>query len=81
MKIRTNPDKEEVKKIREEIAKNDGYCTCQVERNENTKCLCSNFLKSSKIGCAFVDFIIKKKFDFFFIICYTIFIRDKRKKL
>ena len=37
MKITENPNKEEVNYIKEKIKENDGYCPCQLEKNENTK--------------------------------------------
>lgn len=40
MTIRLNPDKELCEKIREAIARNGGYCPCQLERSENTRCIC-----------------------------------------
>lgn len=61
MKIKINPDKERADKIREEIVKNNGYCTCQVEKSENTKCLCSNFLSLPKIGWCFCHLYYKEE--------------------
>jgi len=61
MKIKINPDKEQVDKIREEIVKNDGYCTCQVEKSENTRCVCRNFLDSPEIGWCFCGLYYKEE--------------------
>lgn len=44
MKITINNNEEEVKIIKEAILNNQGYCPCQLERNENTKCICQEFL-------------------------------------
>lgn len=44
MKITQNPNKEEADYIKEKIKENFGYCPCQLERNENTKCICQEFL-------------------------------------
>ena len=50
MKITENPNKEEVNYIKEKIKENDGYCTCQLEKNENTKCICKSFLNQKENG-------------------------------
>ena len=50
MKITENPNKEEVNYIKEKIKENDGYCPCQLEKNENTKCICKNFLNQKENG-------------------------------
>lgn len=50
MKIRISDDEEFVKEMKEAIKKNNGYCPCQVAKNENTKCICKNFLEDPTIG-------------------------------
>ena len=40
MNIKLNDDKEIVKTIKEGLKKNNGYCPCRVEKNEDTKCMC-----------------------------------------
>ena len=50
MKITQNPNKEEVNYIKGKIKENDGYCPCQLEKNENTKCICKNFLNQKENG-------------------------------
>ena len=51
MKIEKNSNKEEVLEILAAIKANDGYCPCQVEKTERTKCMCLNFLESSDEWC------------------------------
>ena len=43
MKIEFNEDEEIVKTIQEGLKKNDGYCTCRMEKNKDTKCMCKEF--------------------------------------
>ena len=43
MNIKLNDDKEIVKTIKEGLKKNNGYCHCRVEKNEDTKCMCKEF--------------------------------------
>lgn len=61
MKIKINSDKNAVEEIRESIAKNDGYCTCQINKNEDTKCVCRNFLNEPKIGWCFCGLYYKEE--------------------
>lgn len=50
MKIVLNADKEKVAKIREALKANGGYCPCMPLKNENTKCMCKNFLEEVEEG-------------------------------
>lgn len=49
--LKINSDKELVEKIRKAIKDNDGYCCCQLEKTERTKCVCKNFLESDEEWC------------------------------
>lgn len=51
MKIEVTSDKEKALKIREALKANDGYCPCQIEKSERTKCICLNFLESEEEWC------------------------------
>ena len=50
MRIVEHKNKERVKRIREEIKKNNGYCLCTNEKNESTKCMCEQFTESTTLG-------------------------------
>ena len=41
--IKPNPDPEIYKEITEAVKACDNYCCCEIEKNENTKCMCKNF--------------------------------------
>ena len=43
MKIRENPDREIVERIREGLKMKGGYCPCRLERTPDTKCMCTEF--------------------------------------
>lgn len=43
MKIKLNPDKYYVKKVRDKLNENDGYCPCRLEKTAETKCMCAEF--------------------------------------
>jgi len=49
--IKVNPDKEFVKEIRKKIKQNDGYCPCRIIKNEDTKCICKEFLEQEEGEC------------------------------
>ena len=51
MKIEINPDAELVKEIRTAVRANGGYCPCQLEKTERTKCVCLNFLEGEDEWC------------------------------
>lgn len=42
-KLVLNDDLDHVRRITELINKNDGYCPCQIEKTDNTKCPCIDF--------------------------------------
>ena len=42
--IEINPD------FREAVVKNNGYCPCLVERNEDTRCMCKDFREQKEPG-------------------------------
>ena len=50
MKVILNPDKEIVKKIKEGLKKNNGYCPCRIEKTEDTKCMCKEFRELKETG-------------------------------
>lgn len=51
MKIHSNPNKELVKEIREKLKKNGGYCPCKIVKNEDTKCICKEFIEQGLGPC------------------------------
>lgn len=50
MKIIPNPDKEIYNQVTQAVKDNEGYCPCELEKNENTKCMCKNFREQTKPG-------------------------------
>lgn len=51
MKFRVTDDTELKEKIRQAIKENGGYCPCKLEQNENTKCICKDFLEQGLGPC------------------------------
>lgn len=49
--IKINPDLEERARIHQAVKDNDGFCPCQLEKNERTKCICLNFLEGENGWC------------------------------
>jgi ferredoxin-thioredoxin reductase catalytic subunit len=51
MKIKVNSDKEKVSQIRAKLWENGGYCPCKLEKTEDTKCMCREFIEQSSGEC------------------------------
>lgn len=49
-KITINPDVEYVKQMRESLFKNGGFCPCVLSKNDDTKCVCKEFLEQETEG-------------------------------
>jgi len=50
MKISLNPDKSIVEDVRKRLKENEGYCPCRLIKNEDTKCMCKEFVEQSTSG-------------------------------
>lgn len=51
MRIKVTDDIELKEKIRQALKDNDGYCPCRLERTEDTKCMCKEFLEQGLGPC------------------------------
>lgn len=51
MKININPDKEFVNDMRKALKDNNGFCPCAIEKNEDTKCMCKEFIEMASGTC------------------------------
>ena len=50
MKIKVSENKELVAEIRQILKDNDNYCPCRLIKNEDTKCMCKEFLEQTEPG-------------------------------
>ena len=50
MKIKLSDNKELVAEIRQKLKDNSGYCPCRLIKNEDTKCICKEFLEQTEVG-------------------------------
>ena len=50
MNIKKNPDNNKYEEVTQAVKDNDGYCPCELEKNENTKCICKTFKDSQEKG-------------------------------
>lgn len=50
MKIELSTNKEHVAKIREKLKENSGYCPCRLEKTDENKCICKEFLEQKESG-------------------------------
>lgn len=51
MKIIKNPDQEMYEKVSKAVEENDGYCPCKLEKNKDTKCICTQFKEQEAGEC------------------------------
>lgn len=51
MRIKVSDDKDLVKDIRKRLKENNGYCPCKIEKTEDTKCMCMEFLEQESGEC------------------------------
>ena len=51
MKIRENTNKQQVQLVRQKLKQNDEYCPCKLVKNDETKCMCKQFLESGSGMC------------------------------
>lgn len=68
--IKPNPDKELYDEITAAVKDCDGYCCCETERNEDTKCMCKNFREQEDGFCHCGRFYKVKDFPIITILCH-----------
>ena len=51
MKIKSIDDEDMANRIRRQIKNNGGYCISKTIKNENTKCMCKEFLEQGVGEC------------------------------
>ena len=51
LKITYNQDKQIVDRILDALDKNNGYCPCKLEKNNDTKCMCKEFKEQKEGYC------------------------------
>ena len=49
--MKLNPDDDHVEKILKALYKNDGFCPCRAEKNEDTLCPCKKMREENKCCC------------------------------
>jgi ferredoxin-thioredoxin reductase catalytic subunit len=63
MRIKLNPNKEIVNKIRDKLKETNGYCPCVNPKfwSKDTKCMCKNFIEDIDEGECHCGLYIKEK--------------------
>ena len=51
MTIKVTDDKELANQIRTMLKNNNGYCPCKTVKNEDTKCICKEFMEQGLGEC------------------------------
>lgn len=57
MKIIKNPDQKIYEEVSKAIEENEGYCPCKLEKNKDTKCICTQFKEQKDGECECGRFI------------------------
>lgn len=69
--IKPNPNADSFKAISDAVKQNDNYCCCEIEQNEDTKCMCKNFREQEESGfCHCGRFLKVKDFPVLTILCH-----------
>jgi hypothetical protein len=50
MKVVISEDAERVAELRKSLKENNGYCPCEFEKTEDTKCMCKTFREQQTEG-------------------------------
>jgi len=48
-----------VKRIREAVKENEGYCPCKIFKTKENKCMCQDFVNSKELGPCYCGLYIK----------------------
>lgn len=51
MRIKVSDNKKLVAEIRKSLKENGNYCPCKIEKTEDTKCMCKEFLEQESGEC------------------------------
>ena len=71
LKITPNPNSEVFLEITNAVKDNDGYCCCEIDKNEDTKCMCKNFREQTEGGfCRCGRFFKIKDFPIITVLCH-----------
>lgn len=50
MKVVKNPDEKIYEKVTKAVIANSGYCPCLIQKNDDTKCMCREFIERPTVG-------------------------------
>lgn len=59
-KIKISSDQETVKRIRNGLKLNDGYCPCEMQKTPDTKCMCKAFREQTSPGPCHCGLYVKE---------------------
>lgn len=62
MRIKVIADVDYAAEVRRKIKENDGYCPCKLIKNDDTRCMCKEFLEMEE-GACHCGLYIKEKDD------------------
>lgn len=69
--IKPNPNSDTFKIVSDAVRENGNYCCCEIERNEDTKCMCKNFREQEESGfCHCGRFLKVREYPIIAILCH-----------
>ena len=51
MRIKVSENKALVEEVRKSLKENGGYCPCKIEKTDDTRCICKEFLEQKSGEC------------------------------
>ena len=71
LKIKPHPNSEIFLEVTNAVKANEGFCCCEIEKNEDTKCMCKNFREQKTAGfCHCGRFFKVKEYPIITILCH-----------
>lgn len=69
--VKPNPNVDTFKIISDAVKQNDNYCCCEIEKNEDTLCMCKNFREQEESGfCHCGRFLKVRDYPVISILCH-----------
>ena len=71
--VKPNPNVDMFKTVSDAVKQNNNYCCCEIEKTEDTKCMCKNFREQEESGfCHCGRFLKVREYPIVAILCHPI---------
>lgn len=73
LKVKPHPNSEIFQEVTNAVKDNDGYCCCEIEKNEDTECMCKKFREQESSGfCHCGRFFKVREYPIITILCHPV---------